>query len=458
MSNKQFSNRYSIEYLHPESTGNRQRNNKRAIVIPLILTALIGAGFFLWKQGYLNQFLTGNLDNEIKTSNSIPKQKTPTPPPAAVVTIKETKQPDKKDLPIPAKISKVDYSNIPAQNIFLEKCSSCHGKNGEGNLKNAYPKLQGQHASYISLQLQKMRDGKIPNVNESMYKNIKGMDNATFNKIATYISQIATPKQKQSLVKTESKEEIKKLTNKLNALRNQLLIEKKRNLELSRQVKKNLEISQKFANLYQEAEKNVPESDQEFLKIIEKENQRLNNITKKDKPIEKNTPKPEPINQTSATNIVAKQSINSLPKQDQERISSDSIEFSTSNQIDKILMTMNKPNVTSTTTPSKRRLIVTTVESNYAKKAVGIQNKINQLVSEEDVPETKFTKALKVEENKRKNSVRSVVVRKGETLWSISKRAYGTGFKYPKILKANPQLKKGSNVRLYIGQVIRVPK
>jgi nucleoid-associated protein YgaU len=66
-----------------------------------------------------------------------------------------------------------------------------------------------------------------------------------------------------------------------------------------------------------------------------------------------------------------------------------------------------------------------------------------------------YKKALEKESDVRKNAVRSITIKKGETLWSIAQRAYGNGGLYKKIIEANPQI----NIKqLFVGQVIRVPK
>ena len=276
-----------------------------------------------------------------------------------------------------------------------------------------------------------------------------------------------TPKPKVEKVSLESPNEKEKaknlensnklLVNKLQELSNQLSIEKKKNSVLSEQLKKNLEISKNISKLYDDAEKIVPQNDKSFLKIVEGEKKRIKRInSSSDNLIKKEVSPSVPISQTAATSIVAVAT-------SQEDKNSNTLEISTSSQMDKIVSAINDKTVSANRASvnratTKRRIIVTTIESSVAQKAIGLQSKINQLVSEEDIPKTKFTKALKKENKARKNSVRSVVVKKGETLWSIAKRAYGTGFKYPKILKANPKLKKGRNVHLYVGQVLRVPR
>ncbi len=54
-------------------------------------------------------------------------------------------------------------------------------------------------------------------------------------------------------------------------------------------------------------------------------------------------------------------------------------------------------------------------------------------------------------------NARLVKVRKGDTLYSIAKRYYGSSRKYQKIIDANYKI-KSIHTRLYVGEIIRVPK
>lgn len=89
--------------------------------------------------------------------------------------------------------------------------------------------------------------------------------------------------------------------------------------------------------------------------------------------------------------------------------------------------------------------------------SVNSENKLNRLTTPRN-SNLNYERALNQESIVRSNAVRSIVVKKGETLWSIAKRAYGDGKYYKKILAANPQIRRNKTVRLVIGQIIRVPK
>jgi len=57
----------------------------------------------------------------------------------------------------------------------------------------------------------------------------------------------------------------------------------------------------------------------------------------------------------------------------------------------------------------------------------------------------------------RKNAMRTIKVRPGDTLSSIAQRAYGKSSMYNKIFEANPDLLSDPN-RLKVGMILRVPK
>jgi len=71
--------------------------------------------------------------------------------------------------------------------------------------------------------------------------------------------------------------------------------------------------------------------------------------------------------------------------------------------------------------------------------------------------EISYTKSLKKEVVTRKNEMRIIVVRKGDTLGRIAKRAYGNVMEYKKIYRANPDILNRPD-RIYIGQKLRIPK
>lgn len=68
-----------------------------------------------------------------------------------------------------------------------------------------------------------------------------------------------------------------------------------------------------------------------------------------------------------------------------------------------------------------------------------------------------YTTSIKKEVSTRSNEMRIIIVKKGDTLGKIAKRAYGNSMDYKKIYKANPDILNRPD-RIYIGQKLRIPK
>lgn len=66
-----------------------------------------------------------------------------------------------------------------------------------------------------------------------------------------------------------------------------------------------------------------------------------------------------------------------------------------------------------------------------------------------------YLHALKGAEAERQNEMRTITVKRGETLWKIAARAYGTGHQYKKIFNANPHLTSPDSIT--VGETLRVP-
>ncbi len=87
---------------------------------------------------------------------------------------------------------------------------------------------------------------------------------------------------------------------------------------------------------------------------------------------------------------------------------------------------------------------------------------VNQLLNRDNTKENSeeestYSKSLNKESVVRINEVRSIILKKGETLWGLAKRAYGDGKLYQKIMKANPQINEENARYLQPGTLIRIP-
>ena len=85
--------------------------------------------------------------------------------------------------------------------------------------------------------------------------------------------------------------------------------------------------------------------------------------------------------------------------------------------------------------------------------------KLNKIMKKDKtkLKSSKYVSKIKKETKVRKNAMRIIRVRKGDTLSLIAARAYGDAMKYPKIFAANPDLVKNPNM-IFPGQKLRVPK
>ena len=73
-------------------------------------------------------------------------------------------------------------------------------------------------------------------------------------------------------------------------------------------------------------------------------------------------------------------------------------------------------------------------------------------INEED---KEYSTKIKKEVVFREKEMRIIVVKKGDTLGKLAKRAYGNVMEYKRIYKANPEITRPD--RIYIGQKIRIP-
>lgn len=80
--------------------------------------------------------------------------------------------------------------------LYQDNCVKCHGEQGEGNLKEFYPLIQGQHYNYMLRQFEWIRDGKRRNANPDMVEQIKSFTDKDMQMVINYVSRIPVPKEK----------------------------------------------------------------------------------------------------------------------------------------------------------------------------------------------------------------------------------------------------------------------
>lgn len=70
----------------------------------------------------------------------------------------------------------------------IAACAGCHGPAGSGNPQAAFPKLSGQHATYVAAQLKSFRSGARANDPGNMMRGVAAkMSDAEIEAVAQYV-------------------------------------------------------------------------------------------------------------------------------------------------------------------------------------------------------------------------------------------------------------------------------
>ena len=84
---------------------------------------------------------------------------------------------------------------VQGKKLYEDNCVKCHGDNGEGNAKEFYPMIRGQHYNYMLRQFEWIRDGKRRNANPDMVEQIKNFSDKDMKMVINYVSRIKVPKE-----------------------------------------------------------------------------------------------------------------------------------------------------------------------------------------------------------------------------------------------------------------------
>jgi cytochrome c553 len=74
--------------------------------------------------------------------------------------------------------------------FIANKCSACHGKNGEGNAEKSYPVVASQHYGYLIREMNLIRTGVRGNSNPDMVKAISKFSQNDMDAVADYLSRL----------------------------------------------------------------------------------------------------------------------------------------------------------------------------------------------------------------------------------------------------------------------------
>jgi cytochrome c553 len=76
--------------------------------------------------------------------------------------------------------------------IYAARCAACHGSDGAGDNERGYPRLQGQHYSYMSRQA-RLVGGGLRKVDPGMTAIFAGLSAADIDRALNYISYLPVP-------------------------------------------------------------------------------------------------------------------------------------------------------------------------------------------------------------------------------------------------------------------------
>ncbi len=79
------------------------------------------------------------------------------------------------------------------EKLYKDNCVKCHGDIGEGKADKFYPRIHGQHYSYLLRQFEWIRDGKRRNANPDMAKQIKSFSEKDMKAVVDYVSRLKPP-------------------------------------------------------------------------------------------------------------------------------------------------------------------------------------------------------------------------------------------------------------------------
>jgi cytochrome c553 len=76
------------------------------------------------------------------------------------------------------------------EEIYAEECAECHGKNGEGDAEEFYPRIHGQNYNYLLRQLLWIKEGKRRNANRNMVRQLQRFSEKELRAVIDYSSRL----------------------------------------------------------------------------------------------------------------------------------------------------------------------------------------------------------------------------------------------------------------------------
>ncbi len=78
--------------------------------------------------------------------------------------------------------------------LYEDNCVRCHKEDGMGDVKEFYPRINGQHYNYMVRQFEWIRDGKRRNANPEMVEQIENFTDKDMQMVINYAARIPVPK------------------------------------------------------------------------------------------------------------------------------------------------------------------------------------------------------------------------------------------------------------------------
>lgn len=101
-------------------------------------------------------------------------------------------------LPLPLENQRGDGRNlVNGERLYAQRCRSCHGAQGEGNLRDNVPRLAAQHYSYLQRQFLDVLEKRRPQLSASHVVFMRGLERDTIDGIADHLSRLRPAKNPQ---------------------------------------------------------------------------------------------------------------------------------------------------------------------------------------------------------------------------------------------------------------------
>jgi cytochrome c553 len=87
-----------------------------------------------------------------------------------------------------------DPNHAEGSDLYRQSCAGCHGEQGEGDNARSYPRLQGQHYSYMLRQARLVREG-LRNVDPAMAGVFNSLSGQEIEKVLNFVTYLPVPQQ-----------------------------------------------------------------------------------------------------------------------------------------------------------------------------------------------------------------------------------------------------------------------